>query len=464
MGAVTVVGDSLLDIDLIGSATRLCPDAPVPVLDGIRQLERPGGAALAATLLARDGCDVTLLSPLAEDSSGQRLQQLLPANVRVVPLAATAPTVTKVRVRAGGQSLVRLDLQEPAVGQLGSPGSEAENILLDSTAVLVSDYGRGVTSDNRIRSALTRIVGRVPVVWDPHPRGAMPIQGAWMVTPNHAEARAFARPKARGEVKLDLREVSRDAKHLIGKWRPRAVCVTLGPTGAMLSFGGVSPLVVPAPPVTSGDSCGAGDRFSTALLMALHAGALPSEAVAAAVQEASAFVGSGGASAMLEAETPVYTGVSAGMLVEQVRARGGRVVATGGCFDVLHAGHVAMLQAARSLGDCLIVCLNSDESVRRLKGEGRPVVGQHDRADVLRALACVDAVVVFEEDTPDRILRELQPDLWAKGGDYSEDSLPEAAVLAEWGGQAVVLPYLEGRSTTTLLRSAVRHNNSEGAS
>jgi rfaE bifunctional protein nucleotidyltransferase chain/domain len=152
------------------------------------------------------------------------------------------------------------------------------------------------------------------------------------------------------------------------------------------------------------------------------------------------------------------------MLVEQVRARGGRVVATGGCFDVLHAGHVAMLQAARSLGDCLIVCLNSDESVRRLKGEGRPVVGQHDRADVLRALACVDAVVVFEEDTPDRILRELQPDLWAKGGDYSEDSLPEAAVLAEWGGQAVVLPYLEGRSTTTLLRSAVRHNNSEGAS
>jgi D-beta-D-heptose 7-phosphate kinase / D-beta-D-heptose 1-phosphate adenosyltransferase len=126
-------------------------------------------------------------------------------------------------------------------------------------------------------------------------------------------------------------------------------------------------------------------------------------------------------------------------------------VATGGCFDLLHAGHVALLRAARARGDCLVVCLNSDGSVRRLKGEGRPLVTALDRARVLAALECVDAVEVFGEDTPEQVLRRLRPDVWAKGGDYGLADLPEAAVLHEWGGQAVLLPYLDGRSTTALI-------------
>jgi rfaE bifunctional protein nucleotidyltransferase chain/domain len=126
-------------------------------------------------------------------------------------------------------------------------------------------------------------------------------------------------------------------------------------------------------------------------------------------------------------------------------------VATGGCFDLLHAGHVALLRAARGLGDCLVVCLNSDESVRRLKGDGRPLVTAGDRARVLEALEFVDAVEVFDEDTPVEVLRRLRPDVWVKGGDYALSDLPEAAVLDEWGGQAVVLPYLDGRSTTALI-------------
>jgi D-beta-D-heptose 7-phosphate kinase / D-beta-D-heptose 1-phosphate adenosyltransferase len=130
------------------------------------------------------------------------------------------------------------------------------------------------------------------------------------------------------------------------------------------------------------------------------------------------------------------------------------VVATGGCFDLLHAGHVATLLAARGLGDCLVVCVNSDASVRRIKGSGRPLVPAADRARVLEALECVDAVVVFDEDTPVEALRRLRPDVWAKGGDYAGADLPETAVLAEWGGQAVVLPYLRGRSTTRLVQSA----------
>ena len=142
-------------------------------------------------------------------------------------------------------------------------------------------------------------------------------------------------------------------------------------------------------------------------------------------------------------------------LVSRVRAQGGSVVMTGGCFDLLHAGHVRMLAAARRLGDCLVVCLNSDESVRRLKGGGRPVVGQEDREAVLLALESVDAVVVFDEDTPAAVLERFRPDVFAKGGDYALERLPEADVVARWGAEAVVLPYEEGRSTTRLLEEVL---------
>jgi rfaE bifunctional protein nucleotidyltransferase chain/domain len=195
---------------------------------------------------------------------------------------------------------------------------------------------------------------------------------------------------------------------------------------------------------------------------ALADGALPSEAVAAAVQAASEFVAAGGASTLPHApHHDRRSGGDAGLpdaftLAERVRARAGTVVATGGCFDLVHAGHVSLLRAARSLGDCLIVCLNSDSSVTRLKGAGRPVQTAADRARVLSALDCVDAVAVFDEDTPEALLERLRPDVFAKGADYTLASLPEAAVLARWGGQAVVLPYLEGRSTTRLIESVKR--------
>ena len=146
-------------------------------------------------------------------------------------------------------------------------------------------------------------------------------------------------------------------------------------------------------------------------------------------------------------------------LIEAVRVAGGTVVATGGCFDLLHAGHVATLRAARALGDCLVVCLNSDDSVRRLKGLERPLVPQADRVAVLEELGCVDVVVPFDERTPEAVLQRLRPDVFAKGGDYALGDLPEAALLGTWGGQAVVLPYLEGRSTTQLIKEVAQHDN-----
>ncbi|MBV8989442.1 MAG: D-glycero-beta-D-manno-heptose 1-phosphate adenylyltransferase, partial [Solirubrobacterales bacterium] len=205
-----------------------------------------------------------------------------------------------------------------------------------------------------------------------------------------------------------------------------------------------------------GDPCGAGDRFASRLAGSLGSGRALADAAREAVACASAYVASGGAyRALRERQGGVdSTQPDAIELAAKVRARGGTVVATGGCFDLLHAGHIRTLQDARRLGDCLIVCLNSDASVRRLKGPSRPVVPEYDRAAVLTALGCVDAVAVFDEDTPEQVLRALRPHVWAKGGDYEGVRLPEAEVLAEWHGRAVVLPYVEGRSTTRLIEEA----------
>ena len=448
-GPLAVVGDALLDVDLVGSSTRLAPDAPVPVIDDVETRERPGGAALAAVIAAATaGREVVLVTPLADDDGAARLCALLQDRVTVLPVPAAGATAVKQRVRIGDHSVARLDSGDASARPGALPRAAAEAIRR-AGAVLVADYGRGATAAADVRAALAEASG--PVVWDPHPRGADPVPSARLVTPNSSEAARVA-AAAGVEVEGDgLAAVGARAEALIRHWGVGAVAVTLGARGALLSYGEGAPLVVPAVPV-SGDPCGAGDSFAAAAAVALADGAVTGEAVSAAVAAASAFVARGGASAW-DAETvsapPPAGGLDA--LLARVRSAGGTVVATGGCFDLLHAGHVATLRAARGLGDCLVVCINSDDSVRRLKGPSRPLVTAADRARVLEALEFVDAVVVFDEDTPAEVLDRLRPDVWAKGGDYAGADLPEAAVLRRWGGQAVVLPYLDGHSTTALV-------------
>jgi D-beta-D-heptose 7-phosphate kinase/D-beta-D-heptose 1-phosphate adenosyltransferase len=451
---LVVVGDALLDVDLVGTASRLTPDAPVPVVEDVETRERPGGAALAAVIAAAaTSREVVLVAPIDTDEGADRLRALLDGRVRLLAIPATGGTAVKQRVRVGDHSVVRLDSGSP-VATLGALPEEAAAAIREAAAVLVADYGRGTTSAPDVRAALA--AARGPVVWDPHPRGADPVPSARLVTPNGAEAARVA-----ADVPADghgLAAVGARAEALIRRWGVGAVAVTLGARGALLSYGEGAPMVVPAVPVAGGDPCGAGDSFAAAAALALADGAVTGEAVAAAVAAASAFVASGGASAWERAwdadvrpEPHVAAESSIDALLARVRASGGTVVATGGCFDLLHPGHVATLRAARGLGDCLVVCINSDASVRRLKGPSRPLVTAPDRARVLEALEFVDAVVVFEEDTPAEVLDRLRPDVWAKGGDYAGADLPEAAVLRTWGGQAVVLPYLDGHSTTALV-------------
>jgi D-beta-D-heptose 7-phosphate kinase/D-beta-D-heptose 1-phosphate adenosyltransferase len=433
---VVVVGDALLDRDLDGEVERLCPEAPVPVVDELVERARPGGAALAAALAAADGHDVTLVTALADDQQGRRLAALLAdAGVAVCDLGLDGPTPEKVRVRTDGRLLLRLDYGGRAPSPVRPATGAAGSALARADAVLVADYGRGVAADGCVRAALAALP--VPIVWDPHPRGPEPLPGAALVTPNRDEAERLA-----GSATLPVL-----AERLRTRWSAGAVAVTLGERGAVVAEAGAPTALVPCAPAPGGDPCGAGDRFASAAACSLAEGAGVAEAVERAVAVASAFVAAGGAAGVARATPAKPTLDRPGSEV---------VVATGGCFDLLHAGHVRMLETARVLGDRLVVLLNSDESVRRLKGPDRPLVAAEDRATVLRALACVDDVVVFTEDTPEAALGRLRPDIWVKGGDYAPAELPEAAVVERYGGRVEIVPYVQGRSTTRLIEEAAR--------
>jgi rfaE bifunctional protein nucleotidyltransferase chain/domain/rfaE bifunctional protein kinase chain/domain len=489
---LVIVGDALLDVDVDGEVTRLCPDAPVPVLDAGTERERPGGAALAALLTAlASPRPVRLVTPLGGDADSRRVRELLDGLVEVVALPVGGSLPVKSRLLAGDRPLLRLDRGGLELGPSDAAALAAVRAALDDAgAVLVADYGRGLTADEGIRDLVAAAARRVPVVWDPHPRGATPVPGVTLATPNLDEARAAS------GVEPDhddwLATASRAGAALRAAWGADAVAVTAGSRGAVLhGAGGL--VVVPARAASGGDPCGAGDRFAGATALALAAGRTGDEAVSDAVAAAGTFVAGGGAGAVRRDDSgrwhapglPVvapagdlsegalrsdrsaegaprrnhreHDGHEALAVVEAARARGGRVVATGGCFDLLHAGHARTLGAARELAGpdgVLVVCLNSDASVRRLKGPQRPIVGQSDRAELLAALACVDAVAVFEEDDPQTVIAHLRPDVWVKGGDYAADDLPEAGLVRSWGGEVVAVPYHAGRSSTRLAAAA----------
>jgi rfaE bifunctional protein nucleotidyltransferase chain/domain/rfaE bifunctional protein kinase chain/domain len=438
-----VVGDTLLDVDLVGTVSRVCPDAPVPVVDLEHRTRRAGGAGLTATLAAADGLSVTLVTAVADDEAGRILRAEL-GDLDTVVGPARAATPVKTRLRGAGQSIARID-----EGGGGAPPAVTDEMLdavCAADAVLVSDYGRGITADERLRALLSHLATQKPVIWDPHPRGSTPVPNTTLVCPNQDEALSFAESFA------DRGDAVAAASALRDRWSVGAVAVTMGAAGALLDDG-TSSRTFPAPQVAVADPCGAGDRFAAAAAGALMSGDPVEAAVRTAVSAAARFLADGGVASLSPRNVRplVPPQGRAQEIAEAVRSRGGTVVATGGCFDLLHAGHVHTLAAARELGDCLIVCLNSDRSVRRLKGVGRPINTEADRVDVLTSLSCVDAVVVFDEDTPEAILNELRPHIWVKGGDYtSADALPENRLLRVWGGRTVLVPEHPGRSTTRL--------------
>jgi len=317
-GPLVVVGDLLLDREMHGTVDRLCPEAPVPVLAERSTVDRPGGAGLAALFAAQDA-DVVLVAAVSADAAGERLRELLAqAGVRLVAVPLHGGTPEKIRLRCGGHLLLRLDRGD-GPGTIGGVPAPALAAVRSAGAVLVSDYGRGITSHPQLRAALTERAPRVPVVWDPHPKGAPPVGGTRLVTPNRAEAAGFVAradaavvPNGNGHrhngnghaapapadselAGSELADAAGAAVRLRRVWGAGAVVVTVAERGAVLSDGERPPLLVPAPGPASGDSCGAGDRFASTALAALAGGAPVLEAVTTAVTAATAYVAAGGA-------------------------------------------------------------------------------------------------------------------------------------------------------------------------
>jgi rfaE bifunctional protein nucleotidyltransferase chain/domain/rfaE bifunctional protein kinase chain/domain len=459
-GPLVIVGDSLLDVDIEGEANRLSPEAPVPVVDVTRERRRPGGAGLAALLAARSGHDVILVTAIGGDDLGDALLNLLVDHVEVRALPLDGRTVCKCRIAAREVPMLRLDSGAGRARHTALPAA-AGRAFTSAGAILVSDYGRGLGELPAIRQALLTEVNAVPVVWDPHPRGSAPVPGCTLVTPNAKEASLSSGVDHPGE----------QGRRLCASWQARAVAVTVGRRGAVLTE--TEPLrttrmpALELPKQGHGriDTCGAGDQFAVAATAALLHGADTPAAVQAAVTSATQFVLEGGAAGVSTVSALETSGLAFPMadlvgatdafeVADRVRRAGGRLVATGGCFDLLHRGHISLLNQARALGDALVVCLNSDGSVRRAKGADRPLVPQEDRARVLNALAAVDGVIIFDEKTPASLLARLRPDVWVKGEDYANRILPEADVVERHGGSVVLLPVVPGYSTTRLVHSA----------
>jgi rfaE bifunctional protein kinase chain/domain len=301
-GPIVVIGDILLDRDVTGTADRLCPDAPVPVLTEIVSTPRPGGAGLAATFLARDGAAVRLLGCAGTDDAGDLVRALLVrAGVMLIDLPYAGPTPEKIRLRAGPHLLLRLD-RGTTPGRLGDLPAPAATALRSASAVLVSDYGRGVTSVPALRRLLAATARTKPVVWDPHPNGATPVPGTRLVCPNRTEAARFAASFGAGldagrsadQATEPARAVAAEAHVLRSTWRVDAVAVTMGERGALLADGDRAPVVIPASQQRTGDPCGAGDRFAAAATLGLAQGWPVRDAVAYAVDVASRYVGEDG--------------------------------------------------------------------------------------------------------------------------------------------------------------------------
>jgi len=468
--SILVIGDVMLDGWWSGSIERLCREAPAPVVDIQTRESVPGGAANTAMNLAALGAKVSVAGIIGADDAGEDLRgQLAAAGIDVQHLYTHQDmvTTTKIRISSGGQVMLRLDDSATTVpaDALAALAASVHAAVERQDAVLVCDYGTGVVADP-VRTALadalgsnTGGTGRPLVVVDAHdPRPWAALQPD-LVTPNAQEtARLLDRKLPEGQDRVEA--VGTEAAALLERTGARAVVVTLDRDGTvLLTSDGVRHRTW-ARPAAEKQASGAGDTFVAALTLARAAGLPLTASLDLAQSAADVVVHQPGTSVCSTAQLSRYleafadTALSEDELERQMelhRAQGQRIVLTNGCFDVLHSGHTRYLNQAKQLGDILVVALNSDDSVRRLKGAGRPINNMVDRAAVVAALSCVDYVTVFDTPTATPLIRRLRPEVYAKGGDYTPAMLEETPAVEEYGGRVAILDYVAERSTTAVV-------------
>lgn len=463
-----VIGDLMLDRYLWGEVGRISPEAPVPVVRLVRQSENLGGAANVAFNLRGLGLPVTIIGLIGNDAEGMRLTNLLATEEidhRGVISFPDRPTSCKTRVIGEHQQMLRIDLEDtsPFSDAIVAALSKRFELLLDQgpAAIILSDYGKGVLSSSLCQAAIT--AGRaaaIPILVDPKGRDYTRYRGATLLSPNRTELAL-----ATGVPPHDLNALLIAGEQLRTTLDLRYLLVTLGEQGMTLLDGG-TPIHIPAVAQEVYDVSGAGDTVIATTAAGLVAGLPIQDALRLANLAAGVVIGKVGTTPITNAE--LHAALSSEqahvqsekirtlpVLLEQVarwRARGERIVFTNGCFDLLHAGHVTYLERARQAGHRLIVGLNTDHSVRILKGVTRPVIHEGDRARVLAALEVVDAVILFDEETPLTLIRAVRPDVLAKGADYREDQVVGGDEVKSQGGRIYLVPLEEGHSSSNIMK------------
>jgi D-beta-D-heptose 7-phosphate kinase/D-beta-D-heptose 1-phosphate adenosyltransferase len=470
---VLVVGDLLLDRYLWGKVERISPEAPVPVLNVAREEERPGGAANVARNLVALGARAACAGTIGEDGAGIRLVELLGGariDARGIVVDRERPTPLKTRCIAQSQQMLRIDTEKAAPL---SKKAEAELLrrlaraVRQADLVVVSDYNKGCLT-RRVLAGIMKCAKarRVPVVVGPKGTGYEKYRGCTVVAPNLKELKLEAGLGAgASDAKLEAAALA-----MLRMTRCEAVLLTRGERGMSLFRAGQPPLHVPARPRQVFDVTGAGDTSVATLGFALACGASLDEAARLANAAGGIAVTKVGVAAVSREELiedlaeehharPDKVLPLSDLLRRLAAHRRGaeKVVFTNGCFDLLHAGHARTLRFARAQGDVLVVGINSDASVRRLKGPGRPLLREADRAEMLASMEDVDYVVAFSGDTPVELLKRLRPDVLVKGGDYSRAGVVGADLVQSWGGKVAVAPLEKGASTTNLVQRIRGH-------
>jgi len=465
-----VLGDVMLDRYLWGDVDRISPEAPVPIFHVRKQSEIPGGAGNVVSNLVGLGAAVTVVGMRGNDAAGERLAKLLESEKVVPHLFAYSdrPTITKTRVVSQGQQMLRIDEEEvlPANDKLHSQilGLVKERVS-DFDAIILSDYGKGLLQTKDFVQAIIDLANErnIPTIVDPKGTSWDRYHGATCVTPNTKELEVL-----HGQAIGDDRQLVEVMRSTIAKYGLSWLVVTRGPLGMCLMSRDGVPNFIPTLARQVYDVSGAGDTVIATLAICVGSGfSFPDGAKVANLAagivvgkvgtqpinalELQAALGTTGVDAPLSNSThKLCSLMAAAAQVEAWKSDREKVVFTNGCFDLLHPGHVHLLNEARNLGDRLVVAINSDLSVRRLKGAKRPFMSEHDRASLVASLDCVDLVVVFESDTPDDLLRRLRPHVLVKGADYKPDQVLGHEIVEAYGGQVSLIPLLNGYSTTEI--------------
>lgn len=457
---VLVLGDVMLDRYWFGATERISPEAPVPVVKVQQNEERAGGAANVAMNIASLNVPVTLHGLIGQDDAGRALDKLLGEHrIQNHCVAISShPTITKLRILSRHQQLLRLDFEE------GFHNVDSQPLLVKLAdeitaygALILSDYGKGTLDSVQQMIQIAR-KANVPVLIDPKGTDFERYRGATLLTPNMSEFEAVV-----GKCQNEEEIVAKGLK-MIADFELSALLVTRSEKGMTLLRPNQDAFHLPTQAKEVYDVTGAGDTVISVLATAIADGRALEEACYLANAAAGVVVGKLGTSTItpVELEQAIHQRTETGFgvtdettlknYVAQAKARGEKIVMTNGCFDILHPGHVSYLENARKLGDRLIVAVNTDDSVKRLKGESRPINELDARMAVLAGLASVDWVVPFGEDTPQRLIGEILPDLLVKGGDYKPEEIAGSQEVWANGGEVRVLNFENGCSTTNVIK------------